>query len=175
METMHDTGRRFLAGVQGRAGGNVPDLLETTTRSTLRALGGQLSHTPGAVATALGDDLAAELDAGRKRRALAPEELVAAVAKESRVRPAVALELVESVIAELAARIGPAGRDELRRILEPAWVALVVDPRPESADAHAPAPPRQVGAARTLAAARPRGDTLATGKPGSKHPVSESD
>jgi hypothetical protein len=175
MDTKHDTSSRFVAGVEARAGGNLPGGMETAIRTTIRALGGQLTHTPSTVAEALGDDLAAEIEQGRKLPAVAPDDLVTIVARRTQVRPAVALEVIESVVAELSARIGPVARDDLRRTLAPAWGAMIVDPRPASADVHAPARPRQAAAGRTLAAAEPNGNTLATGKPGSKHAVADSD
>ena len=99
-----------MTAVEARAGGDVPGGLETAIRSTLRALGGQLTCTPAAIAEAVGDDLAAELDAGRKQPPVAPDELVAALGRKLRARTSVALEVIESVVAELASRIGPVAR-----------------------------------------------------------------
>jgi hypothetical protein len=169
---MHETSNHFVAGVQSRAAGSVS---ETAIRTTIRALGGQLTHTPSAVAQALGDDFAPEVDAGRKQPVLTPTDLVTLVAQRTQVRPGVALEVVESIVAELAARVGPVVRDELRRVLVPAWAAMIVDPRPRSLDMHAPVAPRQAAAGRTLAVAEPGSDTLAAGRPGSSHPVSDGE
>jgi hypothetical protein len=172
IDTMHDTSNPFVAGVQSRAGGNVS---EAAIRTTIRALGGQLTHTPSAVAEALGDDFAPEVDAGRKDPVRTPQDVVTMVAQRTQVRPGVALEVIESIVAELAARVGPVVRDELRRVLVPAWAAMIVDPAPRSHDVHAPVAPRQAGAGRTLAAAEPGSDTLAAGRPGSSRPVSDGD
>jgi hypothetical protein len=116
---------RFVARVKDRAGQTDTEAVEQAVRATLRTLGSHLGGVPPALHDVLPRPLRPELAAGANGEALRPAELYPQVAERADVRVGVALELVLSTIAELAAAVGEPALEVLRTSLPPAWAALV--------------------------------------------------
>jgi hypothetical protein len=116
---------RFIARVKDRSGQTDTEVVEQAVRATLRTLGSHLGGVPAALHDALPRPLRPELAAGANGEALRPAELYPQVAERADVRVGVALELVLSTIAELAAAVGEPALELLRTSLPPAWAALV--------------------------------------------------
>lgn len=156
--------KTFMDGVNVRTGGWCGESIDWTVRATLRALGSQLASVPDAVGERLENNLRDELELGRGQPEMSPEALCEAVAATTGLRRGVAFELVQSVMAELGERVGPAACLELRRELSPAWVELVRDPSLQPRVQH-----------RVSWSAPPsRGRTLATARPGSSRSLADA-
>jgi hypothetical protein len=119
---------RFLARVQDRSGQADAAVVELAVRATLRTVGSHLGGVPPALHDALPRALRPELAAGEGLEPVRPAELYQQVAQQAHVRAGVALELVQSTIAELAASLVDSALGLLRMSLPPAWAALVNDP-----------------------------------------------
>lgn len=119
----------FLARVKDRAGQSDVAVVEPAVRATLRALGSHLGGVPPALHDAMPRVLRPLLAAGEEEQALRPAELYQRLAEELTVRVGVALELVQSAIAELAESIDEPAVEVLRTSLPPAWAALIPAPR----------------------------------------------
>ena len=120
---------RFLARVKDRSGQPDAGVVELAVRATLRTLGSHLGGVPPALHDALPRALRPELAAGEGGEPVRPAELYQQVSEQARVRAGVALELVQSTIAELAGSLVESSAIELLRTsLPPAWAALVIDP-----------------------------------------------
>ena len=132
--------------------------IERVVELTVDALACQLAATGHDLASILPDVPTKPAAEGALPQT--PDPLYGAVAAELNVRPGVALELVQTTVAEVIAGALPVQREQLRADLPAAWAALIVEPRPPSI--YRPAPKQPVGG------------TLATGRPGSDHPLSDS-
>lgn len=133
---------------------------EWAVHASIRALGSQLPPEPR---ERLFQHLPVE--AGRELSASGtvsedPDAFYAELASAMDVRVGVALEVAQTVLAEVSDRAGPALRAELRRALPEGWASLIVEPRPQSTWKPAPA------------SAAP--GTLASGRPGGTHPLADS-
>jgi uncharacterized protein (DUF2267 family) len=111
-----------------------------------------------ALADALPDTLAAPLHSGCYEGTFDRDELIARVARREGVGLTFALEHAQSVGRVLAEALPPSLLERLRRALPPDIAALLAPPPVE-----AEPPPRT-----------PYGHTLADGRPGSRHPLSEA-
>jgi uncharacterized protein (DUF2267 family) len=135
---------RFLARVKDRAGQADAEVVEQAVRATLRTLGSHLGGVPPALHDALPRATRPELAAGADGDPVRPAELYPQVAEQAGVRVGVALELVQSTMAELAASLDEPALEVLRASLPPAWAALV----PEQADERRRESSRSMPAAR---------------------------
>ncbi|MEX1363364.1 MAG: DUF2267 domain-containing protein [Nannocystaceae bacterium] len=154
----------FVDDVCARAGHFDRERIELGTRRTLRALGALLGGVPPGLHDALPEALRAELHAGEGGRPYSPTALYERVASSSGLRVGLALEVVQSVVAELGAHLDEPARDQLRKALPPAWAALVLGPRP----------PALVPGEGPRAAGTSAGHRLATGRPGSERALADS-
>lgn len=105
----------------------------TAVREAVAALAGHVGLPQARIEAALPPDL---LDA-MGNAALTPSDPTAAylrVATAARMHVSVAIEVLRAVLAELAARLGPEGRHELRGVLPRDWAELVVEPARAPAD-----------------------------------------
>ena len=154
----------FIDDVAARAGLGERAKVELGTHATLRALGALLGGVPPALHDAIPEPLRAELCAGEDDDpSIEPGGLYEAVAARTEIRVGMALEVVQSCVAELGAHLAGPAREQLRALLPGAWAELVLDPRPEG---------RAAGAG---ASTHPgTGHTLATGRPGSGRPLADS-
>ncbi|MEM9453418.1 MAG: DUF2267 domain-containing protein [Myxococcota bacterium] len=118
----------FIEAVGRRVGHGDPTNLARVTRATLRALGRHL----GGMSHALGDfipaALQAELEAGEFYPQVGPAAFYLKISNELGIRVGLALEIAQSVVAELADRLTEAGRQRLRRRLPPAWATFIDQP-----------------------------------------------
>jgi uncharacterized protein (DUF2267 family) len=156
--------RDFIDAVRERGG--FPDDDETlrAVAATLDALGRQLMPTEAAlVAEGLPEPLARDLRESTHLGGGGAAAVHASVAAHESVGLGVAKEHVEVVLSAIADRLGAETRDRLRRDL-PADLAAAFEPPPSAS-----APP----AARRAPTGRP-GGTLAGGRPGGAHPLSEA-
>lgn len=166
--------KSYVTRIAGETAGAVPTFEEAIRRTT-RGLGGQLIETPNPLARALGEDLTTELELGRSGPMVSPDEVIATIADRTGIRPMFALELVQAILAELGERLGPVGRVELRRQVSPSWAVFIEEPKHRLESPYGSAPPRRASGGRTLATAQPSENTLARGKPGSKHSLVDAD
>lgn len=105
----------------------------TAVREAIATLAGHVSLPQARIEAVLPPDLLDALGVG----ALAPGDPTTAylrVATAARMHVSVAIEVLRAVLAELSARLGPEGRDELRGVLPRDWAELVVDPSRARAD-----------------------------------------
>jgi hypothetical protein len=151
----------FIKAVCERAACQDRDLVEASARITVRALGSQLARPYPPLHSVLPESLHAELSAGAKQPPCRPDDVYATVADRQEVRIGIAAEIVQSIVAEVSARLLPAQRSEARQILPPDWAQLVVEPIVQHGDAKASAPP-------------PRSQ-LFQGRPGSRHPIADAE
>lgn len=136
----------------------------TALDATLEALGERLTAPDAAAfAEALPPPLAAALHRLARHTAPKPSALFARIAVTEGVSPGVALEHGEAVCRALAGALGPELRALLAHRLPTDWAALFA---PGSGE-----PPADIPPAGPLPG---HGHTLATGKPGSSHPLSEA-
>jgi hypothetical protein len=158
---MSDDLEGFVDRVGDRVGHAERAAVDEAVRTTLGTLGGHLGGVPPALHDALPRALRSEVAAGMGSEPLRPAALYQQVAEQTGLRVGVALELVQSTMAELAARLPEAARDVLRASLPPSWAALVPSSRERS---------------RPMAAAKPAepGHTLATGRPGGARPLADA-
>jgi uncharacterized protein (DUF2267 family) len=175
----------FLDTVRERAGRINPAELGRVARMTLRALGSQAPDDVADLGRVLPGELRTVLEAGHRGPPVELTDLFAELARTTRMRTGIALELVETVVAVLAERLDAPTRDHLRRHLPVDWAALIVDPRPPSLRR----PPHPRGGQTHSIAANPdphadtrlastpgpsaerHGETLAEGRPGSQRPL----
>jgi hypothetical protein len=176
------SGKSLVETVRGRAAAIESTLVETAIASTLRALGGHAHEVVVDVVDGLDVASAAQLRRGRHD----PPADVATVCRELGVaglRPGIAIELVQTVVVELARGLDGPARDRLCRHLPQDWAGLVVD-RPAPARS---TPRRPGGQADSIANREPhaqtklssavgmsaerRGETLARGRPGGARPI----
>jgi uncharacterized protein (DUF2267 family) len=115
----------FLARVKDRAGQSDAEAVAQAVRATLRTLGSHLGGVPPALHDALPRGLRPELTAGAGTEAVRPAELYQLLAEQLGVRVGVALELVQSTMAELAESLLHPAAEQLRASLPPTWAALV--------------------------------------------------
>lgn len=115
----------FLARVKDRAGQPDVVVVEPAARATLHALGGHLGGLPPALHDAVPRLLRPVIAEGGDEHALRPAELYQRLAEELGVRVGVALEIVQSTIAELLASLDEPAVEVLRASLPPAWAALI--------------------------------------------------
>lgn len=158
---MTDELEQLVGRTMDRAGHADRDVVRQTVEATLRTLGSQLGGVPPALHDVIPEGLHREITAGVGVEALRPAELYEQMSTRLGVRPGVALELVQSALAELGERTGRPGRELLRDLLPPAWAILVTNPRPRS---------RAVPAATPIEG----GHTLATGRPGGTRPLANA-
>lgn len=159
---MTDDMDRFVDRVKDRAQYSDRKAVRQATSATLRTLGAHLGGVAPALHDAIPRDLHPDLAMGELDEAVRPAELYKQLSERLGIRPGVALELVQSVLAELGVVIGTAGREQLRELLPPAWAALVIEPRPRSR------------AVRGASPGEP-GHTLASGRPGGTRPLAEAE
>jgi hypothetical protein len=114
----------FLARVKDRAGHSDAEAVTQAVRATLRTLGGHLGGVPPTLHDALPRGLRPELAAGKGDEAGRPAELYQQLAEQLGVRVGVAIELVQSTMAELAEALLEQV-EQLRTLLPPTWAALV--------------------------------------------------
>jgi uncharacterized protein (DUF2267 family) len=158
--SMSDLLERFLDRVMDRAGHPDASAVERGVRATLRTLGGHLGGVPPALHDALPRSLRPELAAGDEDDALRPAELYQRLADRTGLRVGVTLEIVQSTLAELTEQLDEAAVGLLRRLLPPAWAALL--------------PERREPSRATAATAATTGHTLASGRPGGSRPLFEA-
>jgi hypothetical protein len=115
----------FLARVKDRAGQSDVAVVEPAARATLHALGGHLGGLPPVLHDAVPRLLRPVIAEGGDAHALRPAELYQRLAEELGVRVGVALEIVQSTIAELLGSLDEPAIDVLRTSLPPAWAALI--------------------------------------------------
>lgn len=136
----------------------------SVVRATLAVLGERLtSDEARALAGALGEDLGGVVARSTYAGDFDADELYERVRRRERVSPSLAREHVHVVVREVAARMGDAERRRIVRAL-PEELAVLFEPPP----GHAPLPP--YGDAQHA----PVVHSLATGRPGSTTPLSES-
>lgn len=165
----------FLERVKDRAGHSDVAVVEPAVRATLRALGSHLGGVPPAMHDAMPRVLRPLLAAGEDAETLRPAELYQRLAEELTVRVGVALELVQSTIAELAESIDEPAVELLRTSLPPAWVALMPEARDIEREQSRP-----VRAAKATEGSGVRGLTEGSGahrlsgvRPGSSRPLAD--
>lgn len=153
----------FIAAVKDRSGHADLAPVAHAVRATLLTLGGHLGGLPPALHDAIPASLRAELATGRGFDPLRPAALYQRVAEEGELRVGIALELVQSTMTELSARLLEPARALLRESLPPAWAVLVTEPsgRPQPIS----------GVPRTGGARR---GTLASGRPGGTRPLADA-
>lgn len=168
----------FIGRAKSRAAQVDDTQMTVATRVTLHALGAVLggdssvlAGVPAPVRTLLAGPIAS--------RPPTPESIYERVALATDVRTHVALEMVQSVVAELAAALTQVGREQLRAALPAAWAALAVDPRPPSLPVESTRePPLAVGTGHTIATGHLGADnTIADAGPptGQSHSIASSD
>jgi uncharacterized protein (DUF2267 family) len=155
---------RLLEDVRTRAGLADGEAAFRTVTATLSMLGECL---PAAQAAALAEALPPEsgevVRATPRHQAIALQELFEHVSQRARVPYGAAMEHAEAVLAVIAGQVSPELRLMLQRQLPPAWARLF-EPRAIEGRAPEPWPHHRAG----------RGETLADGRPGSRHPLSEA-
>lgn len=160
---MTDELERFVDRVKDRAGHPDRDHVQQAIQITLRALGSHLGGLPPAVHDAIPRVFHAEVEAGDGMQRLRPAELYQHTSEQLELRVGMALELVQSTLAELAELLAAPGRELLRELLPPAWAVLIPDPDPPSRPRAAPASPEPA-----------IGHTLASGRPGGTRPLADA-
>ena len=153
----------FATAVARRAGPMSTEQLDTALDATLEGLGGQLSAHQAALRSALGQQWMESVERGRQGSPESMQEILMRVVENTGLPQSRSVELVDSVLTEVAAHLSAHGLDELRRALPSPWASKLVPPS-------APAQPRSAG---PVPAGSGEGRTLATGKPGSGHPLSD--
>jgi len=155
--------RSLIAEVAARAGIDDQPAAELAIHETLAAMAASLSRIERA---ALADELPAELaQVVRAAPELQPgADPFARLARREGVAEGLAVEYAHVVCQQLAARLGSDLRTLLGRRLQPPWSELF---HPRAAPSPRPAPPHRAPAAGG-------GRTLASARPGSQRPVSES-
>lgn len=160
----------FIDDVGARAGHPERGPIEQGTRAALEALGSALGGVPPALHDAIPEALRGVLAAGDGRPETTPEALYEQVAASTGLRVGSALEIVQSAVAELGARLAEPARAQLRGLLPDAWAALVLDPRPVGRAPVKGSSTADLGAGRTLATGRPgSGRSLADSAPAAAH------
>jgi uncharacterized protein (DUF2267 family) len=150
--------REELIGRVVLHGGLTEEQAHATVVAVLGALRRQLGRTE---AEALADELPADLAEPLRHGQYAGGDATADVAAAEHVAHGVALEHVATVCRALAESLPEALTERLRRALPPATAALF-----------APSPPATSPEPRPHAT--PHRDTLAQGRAGSRHPLSEA-
>jgi uncharacterized protein (DUF2267 family) len=154
-------GQDFIEGLRDSGGFASRAAAEAAARATLEALVARLLPAEREWLTAaLPERLAAGLGTGRGGGPIDVDAIVKEVATREGVTAGTAKEHVEVVLAAVAARLDGEARAHLERALPPGLLA----PLPVAA-----APP-----AEPPARAPTESHTLASGRPGSEHPLSES-
>ncbi|MCA9706640.1 MAG: hypothetical protein KDK70_12375 [Myxococcales bacterium] len=153
----------FVEAVGGRVGQCDPLRLERAVACTLQALGSHLGGVPPALGDAIPAALQPEIERGEPHPRLGPAAFYLVLSNELGLRIGMALEIAQSTVTELAARLSGPARSQLRTLLPPAWAVFVQDPSPRAHGVHASASP-QPGA----------GHSLATGRPGSTRPLADA-
>jgi uncharacterized protein (DUF2267 family) len=154
----------FATAVGRRAGPMSTEQLHTAIDATLAGLGGQLSAHQAALHSALGERWMEAIERGRKGSPESMQEVLMRIVEDTGLPQSRSVELVDSVLTEVAAHLSAHGLEELCRALPSPWASKLVPPS-TPARSRSPGPvPTAVGGGRTLA----------TGKPGSGHPLAES-
>jgi uncharacterized protein (DUF2267 family) len=131
--------------------------------STLEALGECLSpHDAEQLATSLPLDLAQAVGRARWHRAADAEEFFAVVSAKEGVRLGLAIEHAQAVCEALAEYLDPEVRIQLERHL-PSELAVLFEARKVECDGPPPSPALGLE------------ETLASGRPGSRRPISEAE
>lgn len=160
---MNRVERSFIEDVIARTGHPDRESVEQVAFIAMRGLGSQLSEDPAGVDDAISDELLEAMRRGHRLSPMQPDAIHDEVVAATRIRPGIALELVQSALSVLAQRLEPDARAELRAAVSPEWAELLADPRPRS-EHHPPGPvPVELG----------QGDTLATGRPGARDNLAE--
>jgi uncharacterized protein (DUF2267 family) len=156
---------RILDEVMWRAGLFDRNAAGTALDATLESLGERLT-APDAVrlAEALSPQLAAALHRLARHTASSTSALYARIAVAEAVSPSVAVEHAQATCRALANALDADARALLEHRLPPDWAALFVlgSEQEQPFDPPPPGPPPG------------HGHTLATGKPGSSHPLAEA-
>jgi len=154
---------RDLAALQS------PDEVERAIEATLTTLGERLVDSEArALAAELPTKLAHALHRGAYSHDFGLDELYARVARREAVERSFGIEHAQAVCRALAEQISADARTRLRKELTPpiaALFALPDAPEPVEAPEHVEHPEHGPHARRS---------TLSEGKPGSRHPLSES-
>lgn len=156
----------FFAQVRDR-GGIGDSEAPSAVRAVFSALGELLTaDETAALAAQIPTDLAQWLRAAPRARAMSLDDLYARVAEQTGLPVPRALEVTQAVCRALAVQLRPDVRDRLSAHLGPVTGRLFEVPHegtPSQRPIHLSSPP-----------ASGEGRTLATGRPGSRHPLSEA-
>ncbi|MFT3767757.1 MAG: DUF2267 domain-containing protein [Minicystis sp.] len=157
----------LVAEVQRRAGLEGPEEAERLLAVTARALGERLlPDEAGPVASALPEPAAQRIREARYERDFDIDELYDRVGRREGAGHGFGREHAQAVCQIIGESVPEAVRVRLQKHLGPSFAPLF-EPRP-----HTSPPPRPVHASPSVEPGR--GTTLATGRPGSRHPVSEA-
>jgi hypothetical protein len=159
-----DETRRFIEDVRTRVGSLASGTVALAVEITLEAFGTVTASIPESLTLALGPELSARVRTGRQESPSSVEATYAEVARRTGLREGVVIELVHSILTELAARMPVRDCDGLRRMLPSPWAERLV-PSSEPTSSVAPGPvPARAGFGRTFA----------TGRPGGARPIADS-
>jgi uncharacterized protein (DUF2267 family) len=151
----------LLEEVAGHAGLHSVAEAERALSAVLGVLGARLSHSESlALADELPPGVGEPLRAARFERAFDLEELYARVARAEQVTTGFAVEHTLSVCQAVAEVVSGAALERIRRALPPPMAALFT--------------PREVAEPPVVEHVAPPAPTLAQGRPGSRHPLSEA-
>ncbi len=155
------THAEFLSQVAGRTGLEAPGEADRATRAVLEAVGARLTRQDRRV---LAEDLPAPLTdmlwSGPPGQDFGLEELHARVAEREHVREGFAVEHTDTVCQVLAEALSPAALHRLQENLPGPLAALFTPREPSKRFEHVHLEPGR--------------QTLAEGRPGSQHPVSQA-
>lgn len=118
----------FIEAVGRRVGHGDLTTLARATRATLRALGRHLGGMPRALSDFIPAALQPELEAGEFYPEVGPAAFYLKVSNELGIRVGLALEIAQSVVAELADQLVEPGRQQLHQRLPPAWATFIDQP-----------------------------------------------
>jgi uncharacterized protein (DUF2267 family) len=157
----------LVGEIQRRGGLEARDDAARVLAVTARVLGERLfAEEADAIAVALPAEVARELSSTRYERDFDVDELYDRVARREATRHGFGMEHAQAVLQVIGESLPEATRLRLQKHL-PAEMAALFEPR-----AHELAPPRPVHASPPVEPGQ--GSTLATGRPGSRHPVSDT-
>jgi uncharacterized protein (DUF2267 family) len=158
---------QLVTDVQARSGFETPEEAERMLAVAVRVLGERLlPDEAGPVAAALPDGLAGRLRAASYERDFDLDELYDRVGRGEGTGPGFGREHAQAAYQAIGEQLPEAVRLRLQKHLGPDF-AVLFEPR-----RHAPPPPRPVHASPSPELGD--GSTLATGRPGSRHPISDS-
>lgn len=123
--------RAFANAVARRVGRCDRPALDEAIRATLRALGSHLGGVPPELHDAIPAALRPVIAQGKTHPPLGPAAMYLMISNEIGLRVGMALEIAQTVVTELAARLSGPARRQLRQRLPPAWASFVTNPEPQ--------------------------------------------